>query len=604
MDSVAVSRRNHTNKKGNKENTQPPHGTKSFIKGQKTTVVPFQLKGNKKEETLPKNDLKAKPKQQADTRSTSAVALKNIKPLQRQGRAAAAGVKQKQTHTQAFLSEQAVRHAKIAAEAPKPPVAVSSLKAAPGMYKGKIIQSKIGSIWKSSSSLCSADLKPSAPKTEKQAGNVAKPRSKSVTDMPGHSTQRPVAARSKSVVDRSAPVSKPPTTSRPPARYCPPTRTVPATLTGTRNATVAPTKVRGTLNSKPKVPVTDKKVNKPPASSTLSQYRFNVETAEERRAKLAEWMASKGKTFKRPAMAAAAAPAKTKAGAKPAADVKPQSEPEPQAEPEPEPQTEVQLAAHCQPEAGLEGHELDSAAQCADMKEAEPPAHGQTPVIMNTTLDLLENSDADLSFEPQEKVDDIVVNLCEALEAMSTLSECRDELAQVTDECNDVEMEGSKACEKEELNNEVPEEVVEEPKTEEVKDEAEWGDDQKVEPEEEESDDECVMETTPQIKDASVIKYSVKTTPYLQSVKKTIEGEVCASGSRRKSNIKDLKFLTPVRRSCRIQRKSSCLPTMLTDHDPCVSSLAELVTLDDDPNAYIYRKNTALLEDLPDKPRL
>ncbi len=95
---------------------------------------------------------------------------------------------------------------------------------------------------------------------------------------------------------------------------------------------------------------------------------------------------------------------------------------------------------------------------------------------------------------------------------------------------------------------------------------------------------------------------------YLQtslfSVKKTIEDDASTSTSRRKSNIKDLKFLTPVRRSCRIQHKSSRLPSMLVDHDPCVSSLAELVMMDDDPNAYIYRKNPALLEDLPDQPRL
>lgn len=88
------------------------------------------------------------------------------------------------------------------------------------------------------------------------------------------------------------------------------------------------------------------------------------------------------------------------------------------------------------------------------------------------------------------------------------------------------------------------------------------------------------------------------------SVKKTIEGEASTSTSRRKGSIKDLKFLTPVRRSCRIQHRSSQMPTMLADHDPCVSSLAELVKLDDDPNAYIYRKNPALLEDLPDQPGL
>lgn len=86
----------------------------------------------------------------------------------------------------------------------------------------------------------------------------------------------------------------------------------------------------------------------------------------------------------------------------------------------------------------------------------------------------------------------------------------------------------------------------------------------------------------------------------LLSVKKTIDEEASSSVSRKRSNIKDLKFLTPVRRSCRIQRKSSNLPTMLLDHDPCVTSLAELVRLDDDPNAYIYRKNPALADDLPD----
>ncbi|MEQ2299655.1 hypothetical protein AMECASPLE_017405 [Ameca splendens] len=145
----------------------------------------------------------------------------------------------------------------------------------------------------------------------------------------------------------------------------------------------------------------------------------------------------------------------------------------------------------------------------------------------------------------------------------------------------------------------------EEQKDEQTKEESEVTD-QKAKQDVEESDsaedvesDDDVMET-PQT-DASIIKYSLKTTPYLQSVKKTIEKEVSTSTLRRKSNIKDLKFLTPVRRSSRIHQNSSHLPSMLTDHDPCVSSLAELVKLDDDPNAYIYRKNPALLRELPDQ---
>lgn len=92
---------------------------------------------------------------------------------------------------------------------------------------------------------------------------------------------------------------------------------------------------------------------------------------------------------------------------------------------------------------------------------------------------------------------------------------------------------------------------------------------------------------------------------FVLSVKKTIE-DAGASASRRTKNIKDLKFLTPVRRSCRIERKSRRLPAMLQDHDPCVSSLVELLKLDDSPNAFIYRRNPALedLGDLEDRPQL
>uniref|UniRef100_A0A671VNX6 Si:ch211-266i6.3 n=1 Tax=Sparus aurata TaxID=8175 RepID=A0A671VNX6_SPAAU len=551
----------------------------------KTATVPLQLKGNEKEETMGKNGpLKAKAKK-AETRVTS-------------------GVQQRQTHSRCFLTEKAVKVKKIAAEAPKPPAAVPLVKSAPGMYKGKIVQSKIGSIWKSSATLGGADPKPSAPKTESQrVGHVTKIRSNSVTDIPGHGTQKPTQTRSKSVLDRPAQMPKPTIASHPPAGFYsarPPARTVPATLTSTstRNANVAFTKRSGTQNSKPKIPLTDKNVSKPPVTSTVSQYRFTMESAEERRAKLADWLASKGKTLKNPATTSVAPP-KTKVCAKPTPD------------------------------------SAAAAALCADTQGAELTTQSQTPVMMNTTLDLLENSDADLPVIPQEGVEDIVVNLCDALEALATPSSCNNgtfsyvcplgvillftpallsflfplELSQVTDVCNDVELMDGKPkdeCEKEELKNKMSEDVSEKPKVEQVKDEVEENDDQGVETDDEdvESDDECVMETTPEMEDASVVKYSVKTTPFLQSVKKTIAEDVSRSASRRKSNIKDLKFLTPVRRSCRIERKSSRLPTMLLDHDPCVSSLAELVKLDDSPNAYICRKNPALMEDLPDQPRL
>lgn len=577
MDSAAVSRRNYTNMKGNKENAQPARGSKPLVKTDKMSAVPFQLKGNKTEESVAKNEptkTKAKP---VDPKKTVRELLS-----QRSVRGAAADVK-RQTHSQSFLTEQAVKHKKLVAEALKPPASVVQSKSAPGMYKGKIVQSKIGSIWKSTDSVATADPKPSVCKLESQrVGNVARRNiSKSVVEVPKSKMQKTVLARSRSVTDRLPQVSKPTASSHRPPVFCsarPPARTVPATSTNasSRNAAVAPIKASGNLNAKPKVAVAGNKIKKPPASSTLSQYRFNTETAEERREKLAEWLASKGKSLKRPAMTAVL-PSKNKVSAKPDADVKPQSDPDPQ--------PAAQHKLEWDPSPVVQKLDSPVPAHDGENKGAELKTHSQTPGIMNTTLDLLESSGSDL-LDPQDRVDDIVVNLCDALEAMEPPSRCSDEeLLQVTDEC-DVETDSSKSDECKELKHEELQDICQQPKSEQVEDE-----------ESVESDD----ETTPQISDASVIKYSVKTTPYLQSVKKTIEDEVSASASRRKNNIKDLKFLTPVRRSCRIQRKSSCLPMMLVDHDPCVSSLAELVMLDDDPNAYIYRKNPALLEDLPDQ---
>uniref|UniRef100_A0A8C9Z9A2 Si:ch211-266i6.3 n=1 Tax=Sander lucioperca TaxID=283035 RepID=A0A8C9Z9A2_SANLU len=498
--------------------------------------------------------------------------------------AAATDVKLRQTHSRGFLTEQAVKTKKMVAEAPKPPAAVPSSRPAPGMYKGKIVQSKIGSMWKSTATVGGADPKPPAPKAEVQRiGNVTKRRSMSVADLPVHVSQKPAATRTKSVSDEPAHVSKPPATSRPRAGLYsarPAARTVPATLAGT--------------SAKPNIPAADKKVNKPPVSNALSQYRFTMETAEERRAKLAEWLASKGKTFKRPAMTTAE-PSKTKVSAKPEADPEPQStscvEPQPTAQCNPE------------PEPRLEAHKPGPAAHCSGLTPS------QTPAIMNTTLDLLENSDAELPVGSQDSMDEHSVQMLLAL-TLSFVSPL--ELPQVMDVPNNVEMEDGKQkdeCETQERKEERHEEEEgEQPKVEQVKDGVEESSDQKVEADEEveSDDDDGVMETVPQVEDASVIKYSVKTTPYLQSVKKAIEEEASASTSRRKSNIKDVKFLTPVRRSCRIERTSSRLPAMLADHDPCVSSLAELVQLDDGDaaNAYIYRKNHALLGDLPDQPRL
>ncbi|KAL2770226.1 cytoskeleton-associated protein 2 isoform 1, partial [Daubentonia madagascariensis] len=85
-----------------------------------------------------------------------------------------------------------------------------------------------------------------------------------------------------------------------------------------------------------------------------------------------------------------------------------------------------------------------------------------------------------------------------------------------------------------------------------------------------------------------LIKYNVSTTPYLQSIKKKVQFDETIS------TFKELKFLTPVRRSRRLQEKTSKLPDMLKDHYPCVSSLEQLTELGSETDAFVCRPNVAL----------
>ncbi|XP_034034871.1 cytoskeleton-associated protein 2 [Thalassophryne amazonica] len=534
MDGVVVAKHKSGRKKVNKENVEP--------------AISSKVKAS-----------------QVDVKGTSMEAHKKVKTMEKNGKDVTADVQKR--HGQTLLTEQAVKNRRLVAEAPRPPVAMLATKSALGLYKGKIVQSKIGSIWKSSATLEGVAPKPttapSMPKTQVQrVEKLTKTRSKSVADMPKCGILKSVPVVSKTAVEGAARLSKVPVTRHQntgsySARA--PTRTVPSTLSGTasRNTIVVPTKQSGINNTKAKVKGTNKEVIKPPVSSTISQYRVTMETAGERRAKLAEWLASKGKTLKRPATVVAGPP-KAKVAEKAVVCLK--SQPKPAAN-----------ASEAEPR--VEAPKPNSSDHCSDIKPANVMVHGTTPMIMNTTLELLENSDEDLS----DTVDDIVVNLCDALEAMVPPSRCEE----------DGKSNGDK-----EVRTETPENCTKQSDVEDVTEEEK---EQNVEKDHEDVANMLEMEG------ASVVKYSVKTTPYLQSVKKAIEEEASTSTSRRKSNIKDVKFLTPVRRSCRIEGKSFHLPKMLLDHDPCVSSLSELVKLDEDANAYVYRKNRALVQDLSGK---
>lgn len=68
----------------------------------------------------------------------------------------------------------------------------------------------------------------------------------------------------------------------------------------------------------------------------------------------------------------------------------------------------------------------------------------------------------------------------------------------------------------------------------------------------------------------------------------------------------ELRFFTPVRRSLRIEKTASCYPAVLQEHDPCVTSLHELLAVREGQSEtthtpeksaspfYVYRENEAL----------
>ncbi|NXO17260.1 CKAP2 protein, partial [Oriolus oriolus] len=84
------------------------------------------------------------------------------------------------------------------------------------------------------------------------------------------------------------------------------------------------------------------------------------------------------------------------------------------------------------------------------------------------------------------------------------------------------------------------------------------------------------------------MRYNLPTTPYLESVKMHPEANDCSA--------KDLKIVTPLRYSQRIREKMCKLPDAVKDQDPCVSSLQQLGDLESKATVFIHRQSNALQE--------
>ncbi|KAK7925405.1 hypothetical protein WMY93_007715 [Mugilogobius chulae] len=443
MESTTVLRQHSTIKKKNKENVQPAPVMKSFIR---KAAPPLQQNGNKKSDKVTLAKQSEKRQVIGESTSGKTATLKSSAPAR------------KPTHIQDSKTEQAAKYTKPIADAPKA-TAIQYKRPAPGMYKGKIIESKIGSIWKSSVTARSEDQNPSAQ-------NVACQKSENMTSS---KAGRGTAKTSASTLKR---------------------------------------------------PVKTASSCRPQALSLLLVFQPEVSrlqyTPKMLQAKLAEWLASKGKTLKRPALMSTAPSAKNKMSNKSAAASK------------------SHLTTKSKSEQAIKEESKPTSitpSLTTDNQEVVK-SNKRISEIMNTTLDLLENTDLELSVDRQDdcsdRVDDIVINLCDALEALEPPSRCDNELPLVN-ECKDIENEEKRECKQEDVKSKA------------FKSEGDVSDDQEVLGKSEESDDDddddsdcCVKENTPPVKDASVVKYSVKTTPFLQSVKKTIDDEVCTSTSKKK----------------------------------------------------------------------
>ncbi|NXB09307.1 CKAP2 protein, partial [Cnemophilus loriae] len=84
------------------------------------------------------------------------------------------------------------------------------------------------------------------------------------------------------------------------------------------------------------------------------------------------------------------------------------------------------------------------------------------------------------------------------------------------------------------------------------------------------------------------MRYNPPTTPYLESVKMHPEANDCSA--------KDLTIVTPLRYSQRIREKMCRLPDAAKDQDPCVSSLEQLGDMESKATVFIHKQSNALQE--------
>ncbi|KAG8585048.1 hypothetical protein GDO81_004875 [Engystomops pustulosus] len=515
------------------------------------------------------------------------------------------------TLTQSFLKTKTLKEKQLKDDKTKlettnePPKPLS--KPVLGAYRGKIVQSKINSFRTNSEKNKTMDksqvkrplsnVSVPAKMTMRPPANDVRPKrpiippvssqTRPSTTLPKSKVEPAAVRRTTLILTQRGPIHQRPQQAQPDK---PPLKTAAVK----NNTVVASTKKSsGAVKTLPE-PQNTKTAPKVPTDCKFPKVK---ESAEERRARLAQWRQSKGIFIKRPSMAV----------------VQPSThkqKPEIKSEPE-EPKRETrQLYWAALAEEDEQMHFTRKVNQI--FKECQKLIDEGCP--RDEVLSLLEKQMQTLPEAKKlsgyweclvrlEKRDgdlDKVIEVCEqgvatcaqpSSELKVILAEAMEQLKPVPGES--VKKENEDDLKSEEINTEVKDEPEEKP----VKGKKRRGKARAVKHEPTSpstSDKPPRPECTPGngTTTSSVIRFNIRATPQLEKMKQQHinEGE---------SSIQSYKFLTPVRRSSRLERKSHRLPDMLKDHDPCVAGIDQLQELEDSDtcaNAYILRKNRALDE--------
>ncbi|XP_040282003.1 cytoskeleton-associated protein 2 [Bufo bufo] len=515
------------------------------------------------------------------------------------------------TFTQSFLKTKNIKekqmNEKVKPESTKDEAKLPT-KPVLGTYRGKIVQSKINSFRKNHENNIPEPKKTVAESQEKRPQPSASAPAKAMVRPAANSTKpkRPVIPPVSSQIRPSTTLTKSKAelvtvrrTTQVLVQQKPVQQKVQTVKPTLKNEAVKknPMTQSKKSSSGPAKTLLEPQKNKPaPQLPTASKFSRPKESAEERKARLAEWRQSKGKLIKRPPMAIVI-PSKCS------------KEPEIKTELE-EPKEETrqlywatmaeedervlftlkvqQIFGDCQKliDKGCPREEVLSILD----KQFENIPEAKTFSGYWECLARLEKRDGQLSK---------VIAICE--EAVSFGAQPLEELGAILadaleqlkpDPEESVRKENEEDLKSEDLKTEVKEEPVETA----VKEKRRRGRGRAVKNEpkspstpDKPSKSESIPGNGAVV--SSVIRFNVCSTPHLEKMEKLQMNEGESSVN--------YKYLTPVRRSSRLERKSHRLPDMLKDHDPCVSGIDQLGELEETEtcsNAYIFRKNSALHE--------